>query len=113
MTGIDRRAATPSFDLMRMDRQIQRRVVGRRAAKAAAMLGVVAVGVRRGGALGWAAVGLGLSALARELWTWLEDRPEWRKRTPINMRSLLKGDQVDVASASSFPASDAPAHDLH
>lgn len=113
MTGTAMRRDTESFDLMRMDRQIQRRVAGRRALKAAAMLGVVAVGLRRGGALGWAAAGLGLSALARELWAWFEARPEWRKRTPANFRRLLNGDQVDVGSAYSFPASDVPAHDLH
>jgi hypothetical protein len=113
MTGVQKRAVAPSFDLLRMDRQIQRRVMGRRAAKAAAMLGVVAVGLRRGGALGWAAVGLGLSGIAREIWTWLEDRPEWRKRTPDAFRRLFKGDRVDASSAHSFPASDPPAHDLH
>lgn len=113
MTGTQKPALAPSFDLLRMDRQIQRRVVGRRAAKAAAMLGVVAVGLRRGGLLGWAAAGLGLSGLAREMWAWLEDRPEWRKRTPIDFRSWLNRDRVDVSSAQSFPASDAPAHDLH
>jgi hypothetical protein len=116
MTGIERRSASESFDLLRMDRQIQRRVAGRRAAKAAAMLGVVAVGLRRGGALGWAAAGLGLSVLAREVWGWLEARPEWRKRAPAHFRRMfnLNHDQVDVASAYSFPASDAPApHDVH
>lgn len=102
-----------SFDLLRMDRQIQRRTAGRRAAKAAALLGVAALGSRRGGLLGWAAAGLGLAALAREVWAWLEDRPEWRKRSPITVRNLLSKDRVDAASASSFPASDAPSHDLH
>jgi hypothetical protein len=113
MTGTEMRRDAESFDLMRMDRQIQRRVAGRRALEAAAMLGVVAVGLRRGGALGWAAAGLGLSALARQLWVWLEARPEWRKGAPAHLRRLLNGDRVDVGSAYSFPASDAPAHDLH
>jgi hypothetical protein len=116
MTGNERRPPSESFDLLRMDRQIQRRVVGRRAAKAAAMLGVVAVGLRRRGLLGWAAAGVGLSALAREVWGWLEARPEWRKRAPAQFRGLLNlnRDQVDLASAYSFPASDPPApHDLH
>jgi hypothetical protein len=113
VTGTAMRRDGESFDLMRMDRQIQRRVAGRRALKAAAMLGVVAVGLRRGGALGWAAAGLGLSALARELWVWLEARPEWRNGAPAQLRRLLNGDREDVGSAYSFPASDAPAHDLH
>jgi hypothetical protein len=63
--------------------------------------------------LGWAAAGLGLSALARELWVWFEARPEWQKGAPVDFRRLLSGDQVDASSAYSFPASDAPAHDLH
>lgn len=112
MTSSAMRREAESFDLMRMDRQIQRRIVGRRALKAAAMLGIVAIGLRRGGALGWAAAGLGLSALARELWVWVEARPEWRKRTPVNVRRP-NGDRADASSAYSFPASDAPSHDLH
>lgn len=112
MTGSETPGAG-TFDLLRMDRGIQRRTAGRRAAKAAAMLGVAALGSRRGGILGWAAAGVSLVALAREIWDWLEARPEWRKRAPISLRRLLSADRVDAASASSFPASDAPSYDLH
>jgi len=106
---------TESFDLLRMDRQIRRKTAASRAARAAALLGVAVFGGRRGGVLGWAAAGLGLAGLAGEVWAWLDARPEWRKQAPLSLRRLFgsRRDPVDVASAGSFPASDAPSYDLH
>jgi hypothetical protein len=108
--------ATPSFDLLRMDRTIRARVVRTRALHVAAWTGVVAVGLKKGGVIGWLGTGMGLFGLVRELLVWREKRPEWRKASrngPSFRRFLRSGqtDAVDRASAASFPASDAPSHD--
>jgi hypothetical protein len=100
-----------SFDLLSMDRQIRRRVVRGRTLHVAAWSGAIALGLKKGGVLGWLGAGAGVFALVRELLVWRDERPEWRKfspRKPLLERLLRPGhvDPVDQASAASFPASD-------
>lgn len=114
MSSAEPRAPIESFDLLAGDRRRQRRVAGRRALHAVALVGLAAAGARRGGGLGWAGVGFGLALLARNVRVWLDAMPEWRKRSRVDLRRLLSknlSDPVDRASADSFPASDGPAHE--
>jgi hypothetical protein len=104
-----------SFDLLAMDRRIGQRVVRRRVAKLAAWSGLVALGITRGGVLGWLGSGIGFFGVAAEVVDWFESRPEWRKaavRGHFPGQRLLKTSRVNVVdhtSATSFPASDSPA----
>ena len=115
--------ATPTLDLLRVDRQIQARETGRRAARVAVFSGLLVVGVERRGWLGWLGIGLGSLGLLRELLTWGQSLPEWRKiaasheHRPGALGRLLqhgaRPDATDAASAHSFPASDSPSYDIH
>jgi hypothetical protein len=109
-------ATPPSFDLLRMDRQIKRRVLRQRAWQIAAWAGITGIGIKKGGVIGWLGAGVGLFGLVRELLLWRDQRPEWRKasRQLPTVRRLLRterGERVNQSSASSFPASDAPSHE--
>lgn len=105
-----------TFDLLRMDRRIERRIARGHALHVAAWSGVIVLSARKGGVLGWLGVGAGVFALVRRLTVWRDERPEWRTsapRRPLLQRLLRSGhpDRVEQASAASFPASDAPTHD--
>ena len=105
-----------SFDLLRMDRQIQRRETGRRVTKTIAWTGLVAVAVAKRGVLGWLIAGAGIYGLVHELLDWRDSRPEWSKHTRPGPRGVVgrllarhPQDVVDNQSKFSFPASDPPA----
>jgi hypothetical protein len=105
----------PSFDLLGMDRQIQRRIGRERAMRVTFWLGLVALGLRQRGVFGWLGAGAGSFALVRELSVWNLERPEWQRQSIAHegpwLRRLLRSgraDPVDQTSAKSFPASDAP-----
>ena len=109
------REAGASFDLLGMDRQIRRRIVRERALRATFWMGLVAIGLRTRGVLGWLGAGAGSLALVRELSVWNEERPEWQRQRISGrgrwLRRLLRSrhsDLVDQASTTSFPASDPP-----
>jgi hypothetical protein len=109
------RDAGPSFDLLGMDRQIRRRIVRERVLRATFWMGLVAIGLRTRGLLGWLGAGAGSLALVRELNVWNHQRPEWQRQRSSGggpwLRRLLRSghdDPVDQASTTSFPASDAP-----
>ena len=104
-----------TFDLLRMDRQIQRRDTRRRLTKTLAWTSLIAVSMARRGVLGWLLAGGGVYGLVNELLDWRDSRPEWSKHIgPAHhgvVRRLLARrprDSVDSQSKLSFPASDAP-----
>ena len=116
MTGLETSSEAGSFDLLRMDRQIQRRQTRRRIAKVIGWTGVVAVSISRGGVLGWLVAGGGMFGLVHELVDWRDDRPEWQKQGGAHSHGVIhrlltrhRADAVDKSSQFSFPASDPPA----
>lgn len=104
-----------SFDLLRMDRQIQHQELRRRITRVGAWAGLVALGAKRGGVLGWFAAGVGVYGFVGAVLEWRESRPEWKKAPPARgplVRRLLgrsRPDIVERESRDSFPASDPPA----
>jgi hypothetical protein len=102
-----------SFDLMKMDRKIGARFRARRVAKVAAWGGLAALGLRRGGIIGFLLAAYSVqrgvciltgSKSVKELFAQLAqhrhpDAPKFGEGTR---------DRVDQASWESFPASDPP-----
>lgn len=104
-----------SFDLLRMDRQIQRRETLRRVTKTVAWTGLIAAAVAKRGVLGWLLAGGGIYGLVHELLDWRESRPEWSKHAGPSPHGVVgrllarhPQDVVDNQSKFSFPASDPP-----
>jgi hypothetical protein len=102
-----------SFDLLRMDRQIQVRQTRRRLAKVAGWAGLIAFALSRRGVLGWVVAAGGVYALVDELFDWRDERPEWKKGARhvtggVLHRLMTPRDRGNVGSESelSFPASD-------
>jgi hypothetical protein len=96
-----------SFDLMKMDHQITRRAKREQWLHALAWGGLVAIGVRRRGLIGFAIATFGLERLARTLGVqtfWQKYNTSGRAKSPVEMAP------VDHSSWESFPASDPPAH---
>jgi hypothetical protein len=111
-------APAASFDLMGMDRKIQRRVTSRRLLAGAAWVGLMAAGLKRGGLIGWVGVSAGALGLGVQVSSWLEARPEWSKarHEPLVLRRLLAvrhADRVDESVKETFPASDPTALQGH
>jgi hypothetical protein len=101
-----------SFDLLKVDRDIDRRARAVRVASVALWGGLLAFGLRRRGGLGLAAMAVSLERLyhlfapntARNGARALPGRSP-RRAIPTNKQDW---DQVDQASWETFPASDPP-----
>jgi hypothetical protein len=107
--------AEGTFDLLRMDRQIQRRETRRRLTKTLAWTGLIAVSMTKRGVLGWLLAGGGVYGLVHELLDWRDSRPEWSKHVGPRPHGVVRRllarhprDAVDNQSKLSFPASDPP-----
>lgn len=115
MTGAP--ATTESFDLLRMDREIQRRQTGRRLTKVAGWTGLLALALARGRTLGWIVAAGAVYGLVGELADWRDERPEWKKGPQAGagglMGRLLTVRRPADPSEHSFPASDPPSIEPH
>lgn len=113
-------APAESFDLLRMDRHIARRHLGRRLLKVVGWTGLLALSLSKRGILGWLVAAGAVYGLVDELLDWSDERPEWRKNALHLgggvLRRLLPAsteERAEWQSELSFPASDPPASGLH
>jgi hypothetical protein len=98
-----------SFDLLKLDRDLERRARAARVANVALWGGLLAFGLRRRGPLGLAATALSLERLYRAFAPAIRavsGRPVPRA-TPLDKGEW---DRVDEANWETFPASDPPGH---
>ena len=103
--------STESFDLLRMGRSIDQRKRAWRLVRVGVWTGVLAFGFRQRGALGIAAMALGVERLYR---MYSREAPQLAPRRGTRTRagagSDSHWDRIDQSSYESFPASDPPGH---
>ena len=109
--SVDNRALVPpteSFDLLRMDRKIERRVRLARYARLTSWAALVVFGLRRRGLFGFALAAVGVTQLGRALADRVELWPKPKGPALRQLESRSTDAAIDHASWASFPASDPP-----
>jgi hypothetical protein len=104
--------STESFDLLKMGRSIDQRKRAWRLVRVGVWTGVLAFGFRQRGALGIAAIALGLERLYRMYSRETPERASGRGTRMSAGAASRDGnwDRIDQSSFESFPASDPPGH---
>lgn len=103
--------STESFDLLRMGRSIDQRKRAWRLVRVGVWAGVLAFGFRQRGALGIAAMALGVERLYRMYSREAPKLASMRGTRPSSGAAPESDwDRIDQSSFESFPASDPPGH---